>query len=363
MRFHGSYRPGDVEFLLKPIEIAFNEDLERKEALIQSGQRHYSEMLSPERVPSERYLSLFHRAHAVNRERLARDCLRLTRLLVDRHGADLTVVSLARAGTPVGAIVSHLAERVFGFLPAHYSVSIIRDRGIDGNALDEILARAHRDTGIAFVDGWTGKGVISRVLASAVSSYNAVVGTAIDPGLNVLTDLAGAAARTASGEDYLISSSILNATVSGLVSRSILNEAIGPDDFHGCVFFREFAAHDLSRWFVDDVVSAAMELHASDQLPTLDAPSREALAGVSQAYMTEARQRYAITDDNLIKPGIGEATRVLLRRYPERVIVRDREDDRVAHLVALAAEKHVPVEVQPDLPYHAVSIIRSARDA
>lgn len=363
MRFHGSYRPGDVEFLLKPIEIAFIEDLERKEALIQSGQRHYSEMLSPEKAPSERYLSLFHRAHAANRERLARDCLRLTHLLVERHGGGLTVVSLARAGTPVGAIVAHLAERVFGFRPAHYSVSIIRDRGIDSNALDEILARAHPDTGIAFVDGWTGKGVISRELASAVASYNAVVGTNIDPGLNVLTDLAGSAARTASGEDYLISSSILNSTISGLVSRSILNEAIGPEDYHGCVFFREFAAFDLSRWFVDDVVAAALELHDREGLSALDAPARATLAAVSQAYMAEARERYGITDDNLIKPGIGEATRVLLRRYPERVIVRERGDVRVAHLVALAAEKNVPVEVQADLPYHAVSIIRSARDA
>lgn len=363
MRFHGSYRAGDVEFLLKPIEINFIEDLERKEALIQSGQRHYSEMLSPEHAPSEQYLTLFQKAHAANRERLATDCLRLTRLLVERHAADLTVVSLARAGSPIGAVVTHLTERVYGFRPAHYSVSIIRDRGIDVNALDEILARNHRDTGIAFVDGWTGKGVISRELASAIASYNLAARTNIDAGLNVLTDLAGSAARTASGEDYLISSSILNSTISGLVSRSILNDAIGPDDYHGCVYFGQFAAHDLSRWFVDDVVSAAIELFDRDGLPSLDAPAREALGAVSLEYMSAAKQRYGITDENLIKPGIGEATRVLLRRYPERVIVRNPFCERVAHLVALAAEKSVLVETDGALPYHAVSLIRSARDA
>lgn len=360
MMFHGSYRAADVEFLLKPIEIAFTTDLVHKETLIQSGQRHYSEMLSPERVPDERYLALFHKAHNANRERLARDCLRLAKLLLERHGPDLTLVSLARAGTPIGAILRHLIERIHGGQPRHYSVSIIRDRGIDAVALDEILARGHPPSSIAFVDGWTGKGAISRELTQAVERYNATRQVNIDPGLNVLTDLAGTAARAASGEDYLIASSILNSTISGLVSRSILNEAILPGDYHGCVFFAEFAPHDLSQWFVDDLVAAALKLETGVQPPS---PAREQLAAISRDYIAQARSRYDIDDDNLIKPGIGEATRVLLRRNPERVIVRDFDCARVAHLLALAAEKSVPVERDAGLPYHAVSIIRSAFDA
>jgi hypothetical protein len=363
MGFHGSYRPNDVEFLLKPIEIDFVDDLARKETLIQSGQRHYSEMLSPERLPSPRYMALFHRAHAANRARLARDCLRLVRLLLDHHGAALTLVSLARAGTPIGAIVRHLAARLHGVRAAHYSISIIRDRGIDTVALREILARGHPPEGIAFVDGWTGKGVISRELASAIAAFNARTGLRLDPGLNVLADLAGSAARAASGEDYLIASSILNATISGLVSRSILNEAIGPDDYHGCVHFEQFAAHDLSRWFVDDVVAAAMALHEREGEPPPEVSSPAERAAASRACMTAALRRHGIADENLVKPGIGEATRVLLRRVPERVIVRDAGDERVAHLVALAGEKHVPVDLDPTLHYHAISIIRSHNDA
>ena len=42
MMFCGSYRPSDVELLLKPITIDFMADLELKESLIQSGKRHYS---------------------------------------------------------------------------------------------------------------------------------------------------------------------------------------------------------------------------------------------------------------------------------------------------------------------------------
>ena len=57
----------------------------------------------------------------------------------------------------------------------------------------------------------------------------------------------------ATTDDYAMPSGILNATVSGLTSRSILNAAIGPDDFHGCVFYAGFAPHDHSRWFLDQV--------------------------------------------------------------------------------------------------------------
>lgn len=361
--FCGSYRPTDVEFLLQPIKMELIADLELKESLIQSGARHYSEMLSPENLPSERYLDLFHQAHQRNRAQLSADCLRLAQLLHEKHGPELTLVSLARAGTPIGAILRHLVSRVSGSPPAHYSVSIIRDRGIDTAALNEILCRGHRPESIAFVDGWTGKGVISRELSKAILQYNLGHGTAIDPGLNVLTDLAGSAALAASSEDYLISSSILNSTISGLVSRSILNEAILPGQYHGCVVFDEFAEHDLSQWFVDDVVSGALEFLENGGAPRTTALTRAAKAAISRCYMEEAMSRYGITDENLIKPGIGEATRVLLRRFPERVVVRDCDDLRVAHLLALAVEKAVPVEVDAALPYNAVSIIRSARDA
>ena len=75
------------------------------------------------------------------------------------------------------------------------------------------------------------------------------------------------------------------------------------------------------------------------------------------------RQVYlGISDINLIKPGIGEATRVLLRRVPERLIVRDTNAPDVAHLLLLAQEKAIPVIVEPALPYQAVALIRSAVD-
>ena len=362
VHFSGSYRAGDVRFLLKPIGLEPILDLDEKERLIQSGQRHYSEMLSPEALPSDAYLALFRAAFAANRLQMARDCLRLAALIAQRRAGPVTLVSLARAGTPVGVILGHLLRRVFGRGCSHYSVSIIRDRGIDAVALRHILAAGHSPESIVFIDGWTGKGVISRELRQAVANFNALHGVALDGGLYVLSDLAGAAACAASDADYLIPSSILNATVSGLVSRSVLNQAIGPDDFHGCVYYEQFAAHDQSRGFADALVADGVALAANEGVPAPRAVDAQAMAAVSADYMAHAGERYGIADVNLIKPGIGEATRVLLRRVPERLILRDGAAPDVAHLRLLAAEKSIPVSIEPALPYQAVALIRSAVD-
>ena len=357
MTFSGSYRAGDVAFLLTPLPLQNFVDIPEKERLIQSGQRHYSEMLSPESLPSARYLDVFRAACAANGERMARDCLRLASLIAARRTGDIALVSLARAGTPVGVVVSRLLNDVLGRACKHYSVSIIRDRGIDPVALQFILSR-HAAEAIVFVDGWTGKGVIARELASTIAGYNARHATHIDAGLYVLSDLAGVAACAASCVDYLIPSSILNATVSGLVSRSILNDAIGPDDFHGCVYYEQFTPHDQSQAFADQLVAKARAL-TPDAADAIDS----AAAGiVSRQYIAAVMAQYGITDVNLVKPGIGEATRVLLRRTAGLLLVRDAAAPEVAHLILLAEEKGVPVQTDTALPYFAVSLIRSEVD-
>jgi len=358
--FSGSYRAGEVDFLLRRLPQADFVDVAEKEALIQSGRRHYSQMLSPESRPSERYMALFDEACRANSGRMARDCLRLTSLIAQRSQHRLAIVSLARAGTPVGVVVTRLLRELFGRDAAHFSVSIVRDRGIDAAALRHILALGHRPDSIVFVDGWTGKGVIARELAGSVEVFNVRHGTHIDAGLHVLSDLAGAAACAASCDDYLIPSSILNATVSGLVSRTVMNEDMRADDFHGCVFYEQFAEADRSQAFADELLQLALAQSLEQPLAApIDAPAARAR---SQTYIAGAMRRYGVADVNLVKPGIGEATRVLLRRAPRLVVLRDPRAAQVAHLAVLAEEKRVPVEIDPDLPYHAVSLIRSASD-
>ena len=359
--FSGSYRPDDVCFLLTPIRTE-TVGIDEKERLIQSGRRHYSQMLSRESLPSDRYLEIFDRAFATTRTRMARSLLDLAAILCAQRSGEITLVSLVRAGTPVGVALRHILERWFGRQTAHYAVSIIRDRGIDQNALRFLLESAGRDpAGIRFIDGWTGKGVIARELAGSIADFNRRHRVGLDARLFALTDLAGVGVAP-SDEDYLIPSSILNATVSGLISRSVLNDGMDTTDFHGCLFYEEFAPHDRSVWFVDELLAeAGVQLDQGYRpCPTpVDPTTGRERAGRLLALV---KGRYHIADERLIKPGIGEATRVLLRRVPERVILRDPHAPAVEHLLQLALERQVPWDLEPSLPYQATSLIKGFSD-
>jgi len=67
---------------------------------------------------------------------------------------------------------------------------------------------------------------------------------------------------------------------------------------------------------------------------------------------------YGIGDPNLVKPGVGETTRVLLRRVPWRVLVRaGAPADDLAHVLLLAEQRGVPVEEVAELPYSCIGLI------
>jgi Protein of unknown function (DUF2983). len=362
--FHGSYLPEDVTFLLKPISLPLLPVAE-KERRIQSGDYHYSEMLSPEQPPSQRYLDLFHLAMRRGCGRFARHVSLLAKAVNEQIGGPVTLVSLARAGTPVGVLLRRELHDRYGRDVRHYSVSIIRDRGIDENALLHIIGPEKRtQESIVFVDGWTGKGVISRELDKAVAGFNRRHGTKISSSLFVVADLCGAAHTAATCEDYLIPSSVLNGPISGLVSRSVLNrDHIGPEDFHGCVYFREFAEQDLSVWFIDTVMEAMRSPGEADK-DAGPVPTREVLAALrktSTGFIEKTMERYGVLTENYVKPGIGEATRVLLRRTPHLLLLRNRDDPDVRHLLLLAEEKQVPVSLDEGLPYKAAALIRNLR--
>jgi hypothetical protein len=349
--FSGSYAPEDVTFLLKPVELAATAVAD-KERLIQSGRRHYSEMIAPESPPGAAYMALYERALERNGPRLAKDVAALAGALAERASgrSEVVLVSLARAGTPVGVLLHRALERR-GLAAPHYSVSIIRDRGIDREALACIAAR-HDPADAVFVDGWTGKGTIAAELRSSLAG--APLG--FRPFLAVVADPAGRADLAATDEDYLVPSGLLNAVVSGLVSRSILNpELVGPGDFHACVHYRQIAPQDVSRAFVDAV----------DRLAAESAPARPARPGAAERCdraVAALMERFAVGDRNRVKPGIAEATRAVLRRVPERLLLRDPDDPDVRHLLHLATENGVGIDtLPPDFPFRAVSLIRNVR--
>jgi hypothetical protein len=358
--FSGSYRLGDVHFLLKQLDLQPMQDIEAKERLIQSGARHYSEMLAAERQPSAEYMALFEDAVVVHARSMARDLWRLAMAIRRRRPQGVTLVSLARAGTPIGVLLRHVLREAWGLDAPHYSISIIRDRGIDQRALDYICVRHPADS-LVFVDGWTGKGAIAAELSRALASYRTPARAQLSDELYVLCDLAGLAAASGSNDDYLIPSAILNSTVSGLVSRSVLNEQIGPGDFHGCVYHSELAVVDRSQWFIERILAVLRKLPDSERRAVAE-PDRVQLQQRSESLIGDLMQRFAIQDRNYIKPGVGEATRSLLRRTPRCLLLRDAGAQEVRHLLLLAQSREVPVIIDPRLPVLAAVVIRKLSD-
>jgi hypothetical protein len=349
--FSGSYDPGDIQFLLKPVRLAFT-DIGTKERLIQSGRRHYSEMLSAERPPDAAYLIQYRRALARHGERFGADIGRLAaRLDVDTAGAaEVVLVSLVRAGAPVGVLLGRSLRRR-GRRVAHYGVSVIRDRGVDRQALRYIADR--HDVGSAvFVDGWTGKGAIARELRRDLAERP----FGFEPRLAVVADPAGAADMAAGGEDYLIPSGLLNGVISGLVSRSVLNaEVVEPGDFHGCVRLDDLRGHDLSGSFI----AAVDPLIPGDAAPAVwTASDREARRAGCDALLAALRETTGVADDNLIKPGLAESTRALLRRSAGALFVDQEAPLETRHLRRLARELGLPVhDLPPGSGFRAAAVI------
>ena len=70
-----------------------------------------------------------------------------------------------------------------------------------------------------------------------------------------------------------------------------------------------------------------------------------------------------MTNPNRVKPGIAEATRAVMRRVPDHVLVRNRDDQDVQLLLHLTRQANIEVEEVGEVlgPYRAVTVIRSVR--
>ncbi|QJD84848.1 cysteine protease StiP family protein [Cohnella herbarum] len=356
----GSYKPDDAIFLLKDLSsLALERGTEDREEAIQSG-THYSEMLPTEYRPSEAYIRLFHESLEATAKRVAEAVASVAEQIVAKRGTAIVLVSLARAGTPIGVLIKRYIKAYFGVDLAHYSISIIRGKGIDENALKYIL-RTHPQAEIQFIDGWTGKGAIRKVLIQACATFQDKLGMKLNDDLAVLADPGSCSATYGTREDFLIPSACLNATVSGLISRTVLrDDLIGPDDYHGAKYYREWEKDDLSNAYIEaiipyfDEVKEAARAHANRLL----AAEGDPVTWQGEQDIRRIQKDYGIADINLIKPGVGETTRVLLRRVPWKILVNDPNNPNLAPILHLARERGVPVEAYPDLTYSCCGIIK-----
>ncbi|WP_433555049.1 cysteine protease StiP family protein [Pseudonocardia xinjiangensis] len=350
----GSYAPDDVGWLLTDLSgVALEAPTEEREETVQSGEGHYAESLPHEYLPDASYLALYRAALAATAPRLAHAVGTVTELVLRERGPDVVLASLARGGTPIGVLMRRWAAWAHGLDLPHYAVSIVRGRGIDRLALHH-LAEHHDPSRVVFVDGWTGKGAITRELAAAVAEHEHDTGVRFDPDLAVLADPGRCTTTFGTREDWLIASACLNSTVSGLVSRTVLNpRLLGPHQYHGAKFYKHLARSDVSNGFVSAVTTKFAGVH--DTTP----PSDRVADGAGRRAVERITQAYDVGDVNLVKPGVGETTRVLLRRVPWRVLVRAGAPAAdLAHIRLLAQRRGVPVEEVADLPYSCVGLIR-----
>nr|WP_313973594.1 cysteine protease StiP domain-containing protein [uncultured Psychrobacter sp.] len=379
----GSYLTSDVTVLLDIVDKDDVADVpvSQKEALIQSGQRHYSDMLTLEHAPTAMHEQLYHQALAQGTTRTATDIANLAYTL--HHIFQQTVsterplilVSLVRAGLPIGVLLQRAlsdkkgsdnersdADSNYALPSVHYGISIIRDRGLDPVALQMILD-SYSDSPIVFVDGWTGKGAIYQELARSLEVFSDPnhpnFANIFHQGENViplltLADPAGVAWLAASEEDWLIPSGLLNSTVSGLISRSLYTEP--QSGLHRSVFYDNLVAVDHSLAFVEQIDSTRRALSTSPQyLQTFEQP-RYQTADLIDMLAAE----YDISNRNRIKPTIAEATRAILRRDPERILLATADHPDTVLLRHLCRERDINITVlgAKILPYQAITLIK-----
>ena len=155
----------------------------------------------------------------------------------------------------------------------------------------------------------------------------------------------------------MIPSSCLNSTVSGLISRTFLrSDIIGENDFHGAVYYGELKDADLSYQFIETIESYFV---IDNKEKTENKGNIKGIDEVSKIAV-----KFGVDDINFIKPGIGEATRVLLRRVPWKVLINEKYKDskELSHLIRLADEKNVPIEYYPMKNYKCCGIIKQLSD-
>ena len=351
-----SYLPEDVELLLTDVTGKLQPlSASEREPLIQNG-IHYSELLPAEHRPTDAYFREYENGLRLWARHTADAVRTVAETIWSEKGRRAVLVSFTRAGTPSGVLIKRYIRKKYGVSLPHYSVSMIPGRGIDRRAMEYILAR-HPAESIQFIDGWTGKGMITRTLRSALEQFPLYeYGVGRDKmerlcEVAVLADPAGMCRLCGTHSDIFIPSACLNSIVSGLFSRTVLKSGvIQPDEFHGAAFFKELEPLDRTYGFISAIESKLT--YGEAQLPPP--------ASGNGLYETrQIAQEFGIADIGLVKPGIGETTRILLRRIPELILLRDPESPLTRHIAELAREKGVEVRQYPLKCYEACGIIKA----
>lgn len=350
-----TYNKEDCIFLLKDLS---NYSLElptsvREKQMQSKG--HYSESLPEERPVDNEYKKVYKELLNETKMQLASYIKLLAHKIINDHDNPFVLVSLARGGTPIGALLARYCRTILKKEVPHYSISIIRGRGLDLEAVHYIKQK-YPTSAIQFIDGWTGKGAITKELEVSCKRYEQIYQTSLPCHLAVIADPGNCATICATQEDFLVVNSLLNSTISGLISRTVLNSSfISDGEFHGAKFYEQFMNEDETNHFLDEVEACFTPLEEEVVI------EKTTITFTGWDQVEQIAKEFNIDDLNLIKPSLGEATRVLLRRKPWKLLIKDLHHPKVKHLLLLAKEKEVEIVHYPSMNYLACGIIKKIK--
>lgn len=348
-----TYKNDDCLFLLKDLSKTMEEiSVKEFEDRIAKG-ISYSEVIAKEDFVSPEINKIFLDMLESRAEELADYVAIISDEALRLRGNNIILVSLARAGSPIGVLMRKYLQFKYSISVPHYSISIIRGKGIDENALKYII-KNHPQGNILFIDGWTGKGSITFELKKSIKEFNEKYNQNIDDSLAVLADPAKKSEIYGTRKDICIPNACLDSTVSGLVSRTIHNlDYIKEGDFHGAKFFDSLVSQDYSNYFIEKVSSKFKKNHTNI---VFEKPELSYVYDVFNELVSKK-----ILDKNFdptrVKLSIGEVSRSVIRRMPSRIFVKNMEDPNVQFVTHMANIKSIPIFEDCFGEYSCVSIL------
>lgn len=346
---NSSYQPEDCVFLLENYTDKLRDlDLQEKEEYIRCG-GNYSEVISKERAISKEELEIFQKLTMDHAKEIAEYVGSICQYLYLTYGKEMVFVSLARAGSPVGVLMKRYISYCYGKDIHHYSISIIRGKGIDEVALDDIRAW-NPGKRLCFIDGWTGKGSITKELERAIEHYNKTRNTKINHDLIVLMDPAKLSAISGTRKDVCLPNACLNSTVSGLVSRTICPKDIKPGHYHGAKYLKQFKFMDVSEWFLFEVSKFFTRNSKEISIQERD-------ASYAKDLVEQLMKEFSV-DETKVKLSIGESSRALIRRIPKVLLVKHPDNPNLSYVLHLAKKKGVPIVSYDTKDYECIAILQ-----
>lgn len=346
----GTYTKDECEFLLKNVkDIIKDLSSEEREMLKSKGVPYYA-MMPKEEPIKDIYNELFLELLSLSADDIAYQIGVMADSIYNEKGEDTVIVSLVRAGTPFGVLIKDYIKYKYNVNVPHYSISIIRKKGIDENALIYILGK-HPNANIQFVDSWTGKGSITRELEKSISKFNKSYDTNIDDRLAVLADPAKISRICGTRKDVIIPNCCLNSTVCGLISRSYCNEDdLNEYDFHGAIEYNYLKENDYSRLFLDKVRESFHKVKTNAIYCEIE--------NYGEKIIKQIAKEFNIEDEDKIKLSIGEASRMLLRKEPELLLIKNIDNIDLKHIIKMANDKDIKIVHYDKSDYECIAIIK-----